>query len=177
MPCVGGANLLTIKLTPPRVPKERYLSKREVKELEGRLEAAWGALSEGLGEEVKELELAEAERIFIADGLSILEKKGSLMPTLKSEALLSRFASVYVDRGAIPFIIKGAKVMRPGIKAFGRPFRKGEVVVVRDEQYKKAIAVGRALMDYEEAKGAQRGPVVETIHYVGDRAWRALGGG
>ncbi|MER3602201.1 MAG: hypothetical protein C4339_05735 [Nitrososphaerota archaeon] len=158
------------------MPRERHLSKREVKQLEERLQQQWGSVPE-LGEEVKEVELAEAERLFILDGLTLLEKKGSLMPTLKSEPLLSRFASVYVDRGAIPFIIKGAKVMRPGIKAFERPFSRGELVVVRDEVHRKAIAVGRALVDHEEALRMERGPVVETLHYVGDRAWRALGGG
>ena len=61
--------------------------------------------------------------------------------------VLDRLGCVVVDMGAVPRIVSGADVMRPGVVDVVGDFREGDVVVIRDEIHRKAIAVGRALLD------------------------------
>ena len=49
-----------------------------------------------------------------------------------------RFPSVTIDRGALKFVCNGAKVMRPGIINFDS-FKKGEIVVVKDQTHGKEL--------------------------------------
>ena len=76
--------------------------------------------------------------------------------------------SVYVDKGAIPFIIKGANIMRPGIQKIDSTILKGEIILVKDEEHKKALAVGEALFDSEEMQKQEKGISVNILHYMGD---------
>ena len=43
-----------------------------------------------------------------------------------------------IDRGALKFVCNGAKVMRPGIINFDS-FKKGEIVVVKDQTHGKEL--------------------------------------
>ena len=72
---------------------------------------------------------------------------------------------------AIPYMIKGADVMRPGIKEIDEQIRKDEIVAIVDEKNKKAIAVGIALFDSEEMRQMVKGKVLKNIHFVGDKVW------
>ena len=86
--------------------------------------------------------------------------------------VLDRLGSVVVDRGAVPHIVSGAHVMRPGIVQVVGDFLKDCVVVIRDEIHRKPIAVGRALYDADVIKNMERGRVVENLHYVDDKFWK-----
>ena len=77
-----------------------------------------------------------------------------------------------VDKGAIPFLIKGADLMRPGIRKI-EPCKKNDIVVVIDETYGKAIAVGISLYDAEEMQTMEKGKVMRNVHYVGDTYWNS----
>src|SRR5439155_20644951 len=54
---------------------------------------------------------------------------------------------VTVDMGAVRFIYNGADVMAPGIMEADPTIRAGEIVWVRDEKNRRALAVGQASMD------------------------------
>ncbi|MEM4212136.1 MAG: PUA domain-containing protein, partial [Nitrososphaerota archaeon] len=69
-------------------------------------------------------------------------------------------------------LVNGADVMRPGIVSFEGEFKQGDLVVVRDVNNRRALAVCRALMDSKTAAATQRGKVLENLHYVGDKYWR-----
>ncbi|HXG07275.1 MAG TPA: PUA domain-containing protein [Nitrososphaera sp.] len=86
--------------------------------------------------------------------------------------ILQRFPSVTVDMGAVKFVCNGAKVMRPGITNFDS-FKKGEIVVVRDQMHGKSLAVGIALEDSESAKSMTKGYVIDNLHYISDKMWKA----
>jgi PUA domain protein len=79
---------------------------------------------------------------------------------------------VTIDNGAVKFVCNGAKVLRPGIINFDS-FKKGEIVVVKDQTHGKALAVGLALEDSEVAKAMTKGYVIDTIHYISDKIWEA----
>lgn len=92
---------------------------------------------------------------------------GKFLPHLKSVPE-GCFKAVYVDRGAIPFVIKGADLMRPGIRVIDDGFEKDEIVLIKDEEHKKTIAVGFALFSSKDMQSQEKGKSVKVFHYVGD---------
>jgi malignant T-cell-amplified sequence len=101
-----------------------------------------------------------------------VQVRGLLVPFLGKQEELQRFPSVTIDSGALKFVCNGAKVMRPGIINFDS-FKKGEIVVVRDQTHGRGLAVGLALEDSELAKAMTKGYVIDTIHYITDKIWEA----
>ena len=79
---------------------------------------------------------------------------------------------VTVDKGAVKFVCNGADIMAPGVVDADSSVKKNDLVWVRDEKYKKALAVGIALMDAEEMVKGKKGKAVLSIHYIGDKIWR-----
>lgn len=98
----------------------------------------------------------------------LIELGKTLVPHLKSIPS-TEYKAVYVDRGAIPFLIKGADMMRPGIQKIEHPFDKNEIIIVRDEEHKKNLALGFALYNSKEMENLEKGKVVEIFHYTGDK--------
>jgi PUA domain protein len=78
--------------------------------------------------------------------------------------------NIYLDLGAIPFITKGADLMKPGIKELEN-FDKGQLVIMCDAIHKKALALGIAEFNSNEIKTMEKGKVIKTIHYIGDSIW------
>ncbi len=121
------------------------------------------------------LEVAETEggNLILVNGEAALFKHGEEhFPTVRGALKINadkRF--ITVDKGAIPFIAKGADVMRPGVVAFDEGIKKGELVVVNEETRRKALAIGIALWSGEELKNNRSGKCVKIIHYVGDELW------
>ena len=78
---------------------------------------------------------------------------------------------VVVDMGAVGFVTKGADVMTPGIVDADDHISPGDYVWVCDENHKKPLAVGKALISGEEMLKKQPGKAIKTIHYIGDTLW------
>ena len=140
----------------------RFLSNKEKKQLENSLPKGYYIDKK---EEIKESKsppiLYKGEEPF----LIIKEKK--YLPHLKSIPE-SEYKSVYVDKGAIPFILKGADLMRPGIRKIDENFAKGEIIMIKDETHKKTIALGFVLLSSEEMQKQDKGKSVEIYHFVSD---------
>ena len=151
-----------------------FLKEKESKALldkgSARLKTDLGKILAGkTGLEIVKMDFAD---VFLVNGRpSFIEAEGKFYPTLIFAELITAMPKLVVDMGAIPHICKGADVMAPGIREFRGDFCKGDLVVVIDEKHGKAIAVGEALLDSEEAKKTNRGPIVKNIHFVGDKAW------
>jgi PUA domain protein len=78
------------------------------------------------------------------------------------------FPIVYIDRGAIPFILKGADLMKPGIVNFEGEFKKGDIILIKDFEHKKLLAIGIALYDLNEFRNLDKGKVINILHYYND---------
>ena len=89
-------------------------------------------------------------------------EKETLIPHLKLLQKENFLPSIVVDMPAVPFMIKGADVMRPGIIEIGE-FSKGDLVSVVDETNKKAIAVGIALLDSKEMEQEKTGKMIKNL--------------
>ncbi len=110
--------------------------------------------------------------IFINGELVLFEIGEQLIPFLRILLKnLIQLPKIVVDKGAIPFITRGATVMKPGIVAADDSIKKGDYVVIVDENHNKALAVGLALIDASEISKEKKGKAIKTIHYIGDKMW------
>lgn len=120
------------------------------------------------------MEKVEAEnfQIYVIDGAPlILKMDEKFFPTLIFEGGLAKLPKVVVDQAAIPYICRGADVMRPGIVKIVGDFQSNSVVAIVDEKYNKPFAVGLSLYSMEEIMRMSSGKVIKNIHYVGDKVW------
>jgi PUA domain protein len=119
--------------------------------------------------EVVESDVGE---VYLIGGKPLLFKAdGEVLPTLLFTEFTAKAPKIVVDMGAVPYVCKGADVMAPGIVRIEGEFSKGELVLVVDVKFGKALALGESLMDAEAAKATKKGPVVKTLHYVSDKIW------
>lgn len=115
--------------------------------------------------------------IYVNDIPSFLKLKNYFIPSLKLLVLLSKEEmprKIVIDMGAVPFIAKGADVMRPGVKEVDSEIEKDGPVIILDEKHGKPIAVGIALYSSEEISSMKEGKVIKTLHYVGDKIWQGI---
>jgi PUA domain protein len=144
------------------------------------------ALMESLQREIGEgarafqsdrIEIAETDSAFL---LYMVDKKPALMrhgtwvfPTVRG-AIDHPFSErrITVDAGAIPFVIKGADIMRPGIVSISDDIRAGSPVLVADARYGKPLAVCVAQFDAAAMRAQEKGKMCRTIHFVGDDLWK-----
>jgi PUA-domain protein len=112
---------------------------------------------------------------FLDERPFLLRTQAGLLPSLKFDELIDGLPKVVVDMGAVAHVANGAQIMRPGIRQFKGSFSKGDLVVIVDEKFDKAIALGAAEMDSESMKLVNKGRAILNLHYVGDELWKAFG--
>lgn len=79
---------------------------------------------------------------------------------------------IVVDQGAIRFVTNAADVMRPGITHIDPSIKRGEIVVIVDENHDRALAIGKALFDANEMEVKKAGKVVKNLHTIQDNVWK-----
>jgi PUA domain protein len=151
---------------PLKSKEAKQIIEEASKKLRLDLEALFGAKA---NVEVVESDVGE---IYLIDGKPVLYKTcGVVLPTLLFAEFSAKAPKIVVDMGAIPYVCKGATVMAPGIVRFEGEFGKGDLVLIVDMKYGKALALGESLIDAEAARETKKGPIVKTLHYVGDKIW------
>ena len=153
-----------------------YLSKRETSMLVERIRSLyWGEVLKGKVRNAMEIR-ENGIKLYRIGELIIGEIDEKLYPVIHERNLeaLNRLPSMIVDMGAVPHIVNGADVMRPGIKDFRGEFNEGDFVVVRDERNLRPLAVAIALVGLEECRAMKRGKVAKNIHHVNDRIWKLM---
>jgi PUA domain protein len=124
-----------------------------------------------------QVEIVEPEtdlKFLVIDGKhTFVEKDGSLVPFVGSQPTLALLPSVYIDDGAIKYILKGADVMRPGIIRYDQWGGKDALVVVRDEKKGRGLAIGRANVSSEDMAALSKGISIKNLHHAGDRFWES----
>ncbi len=78
---------------------------------------------------------------------------------------------IVVDKGAIRFVTNGADVMRPGITKIDSTIKKGDIVVIVDENHDRALAIGKSMLDAEQMEDKNSGKVVKNLHTIQDNVW------
>jgi PUA-domain protein len=122
------------------------------------------------------VELAEMDapfQLYLVDKRPLLMRRdGWVFPTVRG-AIERPFPerTIAVDMGAVPFVVKGADVMRPGVVSVTDDVKKGSPAIVVDERHRKPLAVVVALLDGPAIRAESRGKVAKTVHHVGDTLW------
>ncbi len=130
------------------------------------LDALFGAKA------IVEVVESDVGEVYLIGGKPVLFKAGDkVLPTLLFSEFTSKAPKIVVDMGAVPYVCKGATVMAPGIVRIEGEFSKGDLVLVVDVKFGKALALGESLMDAGTARNTKKGPVVKTLHYVSDKIW------
>lgn len=111
--------------------------------------------------------------LFMVNKKPFLMDNGTwVFPTLKG-AVQCPFPErrVAVDAGAIPYVVNGADIMRPGIVSITDDVKAGCPVQIVDERHGKPLAIGIALYDAPEMRASTAGKMVKKFHHVGDEIW------
>jgi len=156
--------------------RSRYhLRSDAVKLVVEQLEIVFAGDAERLVPPGANLEMMEGEwedRLVMVDGEPlILVWKDRYFPTVRgAQVMKSRRRLVVVDMGAVPYVTNGAHVMGPGIVEADEEIGVGDLVVIAEERYGKALAIGQALVSGADMPG-KKGRAVLNIHHVGDQLW------
>jgi len=122
------------------------------------------------------VEIAETDapfQLYVVDRkLFLFEKDSWVFPTLRG-AIERPFPQrrIVVDMGAVPFLVKGADVMRPGIVSVTDDVKAGCPAVVADVRHGKPLAIAIAHFDAQAMREQQKGKMAKTVHYVSDQIW------
>ena len=122
----------------------------------------------------EELPVDESSVIFVDQRPLIIRTKDLLLPSLRFDELINTLPKIVVDMGAVAHLANGAQVMRPGIKQIRGSFGKGDLVVIVDEKFGKAISIGIAEMDSNAMQSTSKGKVIANVHFVGDVLWQSF---
>ena len=123
-----------------------------------------------------QVEIVEIEsvKLYLVEGKPLFFKISQLvMPTLLFDKFYSTLPRIVVDMGAVPFVCKGANIMVPGIVRVEAEFEKDKLVVIVDEKYDKALAIGESLYASNEIRNMKQGIVITNLHFVSDKIWTA----
>jgi len=168
----GDYNIYMAKITGKR---RHNIRKSQIEVLFNALEKEIGE-SAALFRSPQGLELLETStglKVYLVDKKpQLIERDTWIFPTLKGlleHPLPQR--KVVVDMGAVPYVVNGADVMRPGIVSVSEDIIAGHPVQIVEERHNKPLALGIALFDAGEIVKKTQGKVIKTIHYVGDDLW------
>ena len=148
------------------------LKRKDIKRLNQDLSDQFG---ESFFEDITQVQIGkmeDRELIFIERKAWFFKEGNQLFFTIPGLLLLRPSqGKVVVDMGAVKFVTNGADVMAPGIVDADPMIEPDQQVWICDEQHKKPLAVGVALMTGEDMVEKTSGKAVRLIHYVGDRLW------
>lgn len=157
------------------------LKKGEIKDILNSINNLFGdSISKDIGNKAsfKTANLEEGiDIIYVNDTHSFLKIGNNFIPSLKLLISLPKDKiprKVVIDMGAVPFISKGADVMRPGIKEIDNLIEKDGAVIIVDEKHGKPIAVGISLYSFQDMNSMKEGKVIKNIHFVGDKIWQDI---
>lgn len=144
------------------------MRRKDARNLLDELSAIFGEVT---AQKIDMAEYEEKKIIFLDDHIAFVRDENGVYPYLGSP-YTDRLPKVVVDMGAIRFVCNGADVMAPGIAEMDE-FDEGSVVVIRDVNHGKALAVGLATKSSAEIETSKKGKVIKNLHYVGDKLWEA----
>lgn len=157
-----------------KVKKRHTIKKSEIVRIKNALKGEIGD-EESLftSKSIEVVETTADVSIYLVEKKPVLMTFGDwIFPTVRG-AIEHPFAArrITVDSGAVPYVMNGADIMRPGIVAATSDIKKGHPCIIAEERYGKPLAVGLALYDATELLALEKGKAVRTVHRVGDLIW------
>lgn len=155
-----------------KLRSRHQIRKSQYRELINLISLSYEDAAGKLGKKKLELAAADEYKMLLVDGEPLfffIEEQPcfTVRGALKLQPAQKR---VFMDAGAVPFIIKGADIMRPGIVSVDPDIKEGDIVIIIENAHGKPLAVGRALVSGSDMLG-NSGKVIKNLHYVGDELW------
>ena len=135
----------------------RYLSGKEKKELNTKI-------PQGYSIDKKDEITQKDEVLYKNKEPYLIELEGIFIPHLKSIKSENSLKEIHIDHGAIPFLLKGADMMRPGITFIDDDILEGEIIIIKDEVKKISLGIGRAIYNSEDMKNQEKGKSIIVEH-------------
>ncbi|MCD6503612.1 MAG: RNA-binding protein [Thermoplasmata archaeon] len=157
-----------------KLRRRHVLSKRDLKKLSRIIKEYWDI---DLMDYDTTWEIGDLDKhsIILEDGIPMFiitrhEKYGEIIVPTIVFLIRHNISKKYVivDSGAVPYISRGADVMRPGIVDCDKSIKIGDIVYIKGENRQNPIGVGIALMSCEEMLTKEKGKAVEVIHFIND---------
>lgn len=145
----------------------KQLRKSDIKELNKELGDIYGADSIYNPKE----KVIEKDDMIFREYAEFFKHDNKWVPTIRTLLQHDLLKEVVVDMGAVKFVVNGADIMRPGVVSCNDQIKVGDVVVIKDENNNKPLAIGTALFSGPELMQQSKGKVVASMHYVGDKIW------
>ena len=79
------------------------------------------------------------------------------------------YKKIFVDNGAVSFVLKGANIMKPGIVDFDMTIEKNDLVQIENKMFPKVLAVGISLFSSSEIKDLKKDVIIKNLHYLKDK--------
>ena len=156
-----------------RIKKRGRLREKEIKTLSEDISKKVGVQVFTLNDTIDKAESSDFDVIFVNNEILALVISGKAFLTVKGLLKYNPPKSyVTVDMGAVPFVVKGADIMSPGIVDADKEIKPGDFVWVRDVKNLRALAIGEAMITGEEMLQKKPGKAIKSIHYVGDKLWK-----
>jgi PUA domain protein len=156
------------------IKKRHSIRKSHAQDLLTRLFEQIGSSAKSFSADMIEvLETNSDVSLFLVNKKLLLMDNGSwVFPTLRG-AIQFPFPErrVVVDAGAIPYVVNGADVMRPGIVSISDDVKAQAPVQIVDERHGKPLAIGIALLDAADMRASISGKVCKNFHHVSDEIW------
>ena len=156
-----------------KIKNRHRLKSKEIKELQQKIKDKFDMNFFNVSSSVEIGELHEFKVIIVDNTIDFLILGEDTVLTLRG--LLKYKPNKYyvvVDMGAVGFVVKGADVMAPGIVDADDQIQINDYVWVCDEQHKKPLSVGIALISGLDMKSKKTGKAIKNIHYIGDKLWK-----
>jgi PUA-domain protein len=170
----GGMNVGTVTMKKIVVKKRHSIRKSQAQDLLSRLFDQIGNSAKLFHADMIEvLETTSDVSLFLVNKKPLLMDTGDwVFPTLKG-AIQFPFPErrVVVDAGAIPFVVNGADVMRPGIVSVSDDVKVQAPVQIVEERHGKPLAIGIALLDAPDMRARISGKMCKNFHHVSDEIW------
>ena len=152
------------------------LSKKETSLILEKLHSNWPDKTIPKIKNLKAYEIEKDRKLLVhEENFTAVQIEETILPYLGNNNLVELFPYVLIDMGAVKYICNGANIARPGIVKF-ESFLKNKIVIIKDKEHQKSLAVGISLYDSEEAIELSKGHIINNMHYVGDKFWNLYKG-
>ncbi|MHA1382165.1 MAG: DUF1947 domain-containing protein [Candidatus Helarchaeota archaeon] len=161
-----------------KIRERHFLKNKIIKQLRENIKNQFSLNADILFPKQSKVELIKSDEIslyVVNNEVLFIKFKDDLLPSINAMLKnLITLPKVTIDKGAVPYIVKGAHVMAPGITEIDPQVKSGTYVIIVDETHNKPLAIGRALESAEQIKNKKKGKVIQNLHYVGDKIWNFI---
>ena len=106
---------------------------------------------------------------FLNDKKFLIEKDKLLFFHLDYLNDKCSYKKIFVDNGAVSFVLKGANIMKPGIVDFDMTIEKNDLVQIENKMFPKVLAVGISLFSSSEIENLKKDIIIKNLHYLKDK--------